>query len=127
MALTLHIDTRSPLHRLHPVTKLLGLVAFVIAAFLVNQPLAILPLSVGMLSLLALGGGLENVRRFRLMLVLVFVFTLVIWTLFYQTVMVPTWTGFVFGLSTAIRLCTFFITGLVFLSTTRIEEVAYGL
>jgi energy-coupling factor transport system permease protein len=40
---------------------------------------------------------------------------------------VPTRAGFFFGLSTAVRLATFLAAGLVFLTTTRIEEVAYAL
>jgi energy-coupling factor transport system permease protein len=42
-------------------------------------------------------------------------------------VLAPTWSGFFFGLSTAIRLDTFLATGLLFLATTRVEEMAYAL
>lgn len=128
MALTLYLERRSPLHRLHPVTKLLAFVAFVVAAFVVDDPRYQLPLTAVVLVLLWACGGLVNLVRFRLMFLLVFVFTVVIWTFFYGGAMFrPTRTGFVFGLSTAIRLCTFLATGLVFLTTTRVEEVAYAL
>ena len=127
MALTLYVPAATRLHRLHPVTKILGLLAFIVAAFMVDRPAFLLPLTAAIVTLLVAGRGLETARRFRLMFVLVFGFTLVIWTLFYGTVLVPTWAGFLFGLSTAIRLGTFLATGILFLTITRVEEVAYGL
>ena len=127
MTLTLYVPRPSPVHRLHPVTKLLGLAALLLAAFLVDAPAYLAPIGLVVVALLALAGALGLVRRFRTLFVLVFVFTVVVWTLFLRGVMVPTWAGFVFGVSTAIRLDTFLATGLLFLATTRVEEVAYGL
>ncbi len=127
MPLTLYVPAATPLHRLHPVTKLAGLVAFVVAAFVVDAPAVLLPLSVGIFALIVPAGALPNVRRLRLMFVLVFVFTLVVWTFFYRGVLAPSRAGFLFGLSTAIRLDTFLAAGLLFLTTTRVEEVAYAL
>jgi energy-coupling factor transport system permease protein len=125
--LTLYRPAPTPIHRLHPVTKLAGLVALVVAAFLVDRPLVLAPLGAGVLVLVAMAGGLPNLRRLRLLFVLVFVFTLVVWTLFYGGVLVPTRAGFLFGLATAIRLDTFLATSVLFLTTTRVEEVAYAL
>jgi energy-coupling factor transport system permease protein len=127
MALTLYVPAATRLHRLHPVTKIVGLLAFVVAAFMVDRPAFLLPLAAAIGTLLVAGRGLETARRFRLMFVLVFGFTLVIWTFFYGSVFGPTWAGFLFGLSTAIRLGTFLATGILFLTITRVEEVAYGL
>jgi energy-coupling factor transport system permease protein len=62
------------------------------------------------------------------MFVLVFVFTIVVWTFFgVSGSWRPSWNGFRFGLSMAIRLDTFLAAGLVFLTVTRVEEVAYAL
>ena len=127
MPLTLYVAAPSALHRLHPVTKLGGLLAIVIAAFLVDRPLVLLPLAAAVLLLLVPAHGLVNFRRLRVMFLLVFVFTLVTWTFFYGGVLKPTYDGFLFGLSTALRLDTFLATGILFLTTTRVEEVAYAL
>ena len=127
MPLTLYVPAPTPLHRLHPVTKLAGLLAFVVAAFVVDRPLYLLPLAAAVGVLLVVAGGLGNVYRLRFMFVMVFVFTSVIWTLFFKTPLVPTHTGFLYGLSTAIRLDTFLAAGLLFLTVTRVEEVAYAL
>ena len=124
MPLTLYVPAGGTLHRLHPVTKLTGLVAFIIAAFVVDQPLALLPLSIAVFALLVPAGGLPNVRRLRVMFVLIFVFTLVIWTLFFRGGAAA---GFLYGLSTAIRLDTFLAAGILFLTVTRIEEIAYAI
>jgi len=125
--LTLYVPRASALHRLHPVTKVAGLIAFVIAAFVVDRPIVLLPLSAAVVALLVPAGALVNVRRLRVMFVLVFVFTLVVWTFFYHGHFGATRGGFVYGLSTAIRLDTFLAAGLLFLTTTRVEEVAYAL
>jgi energy-coupling factor transport system permease protein len=127
VTLTLYVARPSPLHRLHPVTKLFGLAAFLVAAFVVDAPGYLLPLGVLVVVLLARAGGLELVRRFRTLFVLVFVFSVIVWTLFFAGVLVPSRAGFLFGLSTAIRLDTFLVTGLLFLATTRVEELAYAL
>jgi energy-coupling factor transport system permease protein len=109
------------------VTKVGGLVGFIVAAFVVDRPLALVPLVAGVFALLVPAGGVANLRRLRFMFVLVFVFTLLIWTFFYRTVLVPTRDGFLYGLSTAMRLDTFLAAGILFLTTTRVEEVAYAL
>jgi energy-coupling factor transport system permease protein len=127
MPLTLYVPAATRLHRLHPVTKLAGLLAFVVAAFVVDRPLYLLPLAAAVAVLLVVARGLGNVYRLRVMFVMVFVFTVVIWTLFFGAPLVPTHTGFFYGLSTAIRLDTFLAAGLLFLTITRVEEVAYAL
>lgn len=134
VALTLYVPTPTALHRLHPVTKLVGLLVLVVAAFLVDRPFLVAPLFALVVALLAAVGGGANLRRLRLMFVLVFAFTLAIWTFFYapaadgaRTFLAPTRAGFFFGLSTAVRLATFLAAGLLFLTTTRVEEVAYAL
>ena len=127
MALTLYVPAGTVIHRLHPVTKLGLLVAFIIAAFVVEQPLLQLPLALVIAALIVIAQGLGNVWRLRFMFVIVFVATTVVWTFFYKRGVTPTWDGFLFGLATAIRLDTFLAAGILFLTTSRVEEVAYGL
>lgn len=127
MTLALYVPTPSALHRLHPVTKLGLLAAFIVAAFVVDAPAYLLPITAVVGTLLVAVGATSIVRRFAPLFLLVFVFTLVVWTLFFRGVLVPTREGFLFGLSTAIRLDTFLAAGLLFLATTRVEEVAYAL
>jgi energy-coupling factor transport system permease protein len=125
--LTLYVPAGTRLHRLHPVVKIIGLLVLVVAAFLVDRPLALVPLALVVLGLVVLAGGLGNLRRLWPMFVLVFLFTTLVWTFFYQRGFGPTYAGFLYGLSTALRLDTFLAAGILFLTTTRVEEVAYGL
>ena len=127
MPLTLYVPAGSVLHRLHPVTKLAGLATLVVATFVVDRPFVLVPIAAAIALLLGPAGGYPNVRRLRLMFVLVFVFTLVVWTFFYRSTFAPTRAGFAYGLSTAIRLDTFLAAGILFLTVTRVEEVAYAL
>jgi energy-coupling factor transport system permease protein len=127
VTLTLYVAADTPLHRLHPVTKVGLLVAFVVSAFLVDRPLVLLPLTAIVCGLVAVARGLPNLRRFTPILALVFVFTVVIWTFFYGRALSPSRAGLMYGLSMGIRLDTFLVTGLLFLTTTRVEEVAYAL
>jgi energy-coupling factor transport system permease protein len=125
--LTLYVPSAGRLQSLHPITKVAGLVAFIVAAFVVDRPLVLLPLAAGVAVLLVPAGGLPNVVRLRVMFVLVFVFSVVVWTVFYGGTPGASRQGFVYGLSTAIRLDTFLAAGILFLTVTRVEEVAWAL
>lgn len=127
MALTLYQSRPTRAHRVHPVTKCCGLLTFVAAAFLVDRPEWLAPLGVAALAGVLAVGGRDTLRRFRVMFVLVFVFTTVTWTFFATRPWGPSWNGFLFGVSTGVRLDTFLVGGLLFLSITRVEEIAYAL
>lgn len=133
----LYLDRDTWVHRLHPLVRLLGMVAVFIAAFVVERPLWQLPLVVALIGLLAGTGSLPNVRRLRALFVLIFVMTFAIWTLFYGPdgeaplftlgPLVVSRTAPWFALGMAFKLDVFLGSGLLFLSTTRIEEFAYAL
>jgi|SRR5579862_3809863 len=135
MSLFLYIDRPTFLHRLHPVVKVVGMLCFFVAAFVSQRPAVMLPIAAGVAVLIHQAGAWPNVRRLRVLFILVFVMTLVIWTLFYRGG-TPWWqlgplsisqTGLHFALGMAIKLATFLAVGVVFLSTTKIEEFAYAL
>lgn len=135
MPLFLYIDHRSALHRLHPAVKALGMMCFFVAAFVSEQPAALVPLCVGVIGLLQLAQAWPNVRRLRVLFFLVFVMTFVVWSLFFRggtpwfrlgpISLSPTSLRFALGM--AMKLATFLGIGVVFLSTTKIEEFAYAL
>jgi len=121
-------------HQCHPLVKVLGMLLFFIAAFVVDHPLFILPITAGIWMLILYTGSLPNIYRLRLLFFFIFVFTIIIWSVFYgrgsPLVLFPalpvTHEGILFGFSTALKLSTFMATGLLFLSTTRIEEFSYA-
>jgi energy-coupling factor transport system permease protein len=125
MTLTLYVPAATPLQRLHPVTKLLGFLGLVVAAFVVDRPALLLALGVPAAALLVAAGGGPHLRRFAPALLLIVAVTMAIWTFFYGAGTRAQ--GFRYGVSMGIRLATFLVTGLLFLTTTRMEEVAYAL
>lgn len=130
MALSLHLDHASWLHRRHPIAKVLALVLLFVAAFLLDHPLPLALLLALVLAVTASARALPVLYRMRWLLMPVFVFTTIIWTLFYPAtagVPVDRWVAFRYGLGMALRLETFLATGFVFLATTTIEEFAFAL
>ncbi len=126
MVLTLYLDRSSFLHRAHPLTKFLSMVAAFVAVFLLDDPLYVLPTTLFILAGLVLAGAVGNLWRLRWIFIPVFLFTSVVWALFY-----PGGGGsrdaVRFGLGMATKLDTFLATGVLFLSTTTVEELAYAL
>jgi len=135
MPLFLYLDRSTVIHRLHPVVKVFGMVCFFIAAFVSQRPLVMLPLAAIIAGLIVQVGARHNVWRLRLLFVLVFVMTFVIWSLFFGAgtpllafgPLFVSREGLLFALGMALKLDVFLAVGVVFLSTTKIEEFAYAL
>jgi energy-coupling factor transport system permease protein len=134
MPLFLYLDRQSFVHRRHPLVKVLALLLFFVAAFVMENPLFILPLSAGVGALILLSGSTPTLYRLRILFFFIGVFTVLIWSVFYgdgtRLATLPflpvTQEGILFGLGMATKLSTFLATGALFLSTTRIEEFAYA-
>ncbi|HVO23854.1 MAG TPA: energy-coupling factor transporter transmembrane component T [Candidatus Margulisiibacteriota bacterium] len=135
MPLFLYIDRPTALHRLNPTVKVLGMLCFFVAAFVTQAPVAALPVAALVSVLITMARAWPNVRRLRFLFLMVFVMTFVIWTLFFrggEPVLVCgpvriSAAGLRFALGMAIKLDTLLGVGIVFLSTTKIEEFAYAL
>ena len=135
MPLFLYIDRPTALHRLNPTVKVLGMLCFFVAAFVTQAPAAALPVAVGVGALITVARAWPNVRRLRILFLMVFLMTFIIWTLFFRggeplLVWGPvriSAAALRFALGMAIKLVTFLGVGIVFLSTTKIEEFAYAL
>jgi len=135
MPLSLYIPASTALHRLHPTVKVLGLLAFFVSAFVCESPWPLLPLAAGVATLLTYARAWPSVYRLRFLFLLVFVMTFVVWSLFFRGGM-PIYSlgpvnissaGTRYALGMAIKLVTFLAIGTTFLTTTRIEEVAFAL
>lgn len=137
MRLALYLDNRTWVHRLHPVVRLAGMVVFFVVAFVADRPQWLLPLAGLLLVLLWGTGSLTNVYRLRYLFVLVFIMTFIVWTLSYGAdgsdplfvwgPLTISRTAPIFALAMAIKLDIFLAAGILFLSTTRVEEFAYAL
>lgn len=137
MLLRLYLDRDTAVHRLHPVVRVLGMGAFFVSAFAVERPGLMLPIVALLLALLAVTGAHANVRRLKPLFLMVFAMTFLIWTFFYGPDGRPplfefgrvlvSGTAPWFALGMALKLTVFLGAGILFLSTTRIEDFAYAL
>ena len=128
MSVFMYQDLNSFLHKLDPRSKLLVMLTFFVYAlmFLDNAPL----LGIAFLFVLgyaAMGQALGNVRRSAGVLATIFTVTVIIWLL---TMRGPTkiilWfsvEGLLRGISGGLSLVIIIITSIVFISTTKIEEL----
>lgn len=131
MNLFMYLENDSFVHRLDPRAKLLAMFCSFVAAVLLTQPLFGLAVTVMVLIWGALAGTLGNLKRIRVILITIFIMSVVMWSLFTRTgetlfLFVKT-EGLIMGLSSGIRIVTMITAGLIFLSTTRIEEISLGL
>lgn len=135
MNLFLYLDRNTRVHRLDPRTKIFGAIAFFALCLCFNHPLYILAISLAVITIAFASQVLRNFYRLRLIFLLLFLFSSFLWPLFVKG---PTslWSwGFLqvslesllYGLAIGLRLSTFVAISLVFLSTTRNEEITHGL
>ena len=131
MDLFFYVERDSPLHRLHPVTKLVLLGGICTIALVLRSPAPLLAFFGAILLATTATGGLGNVRRVFVFLVLAAASALLLWTLVGRG---PTplllWMsreGLVLGVVAALRIDCFILAGVLFLSTTRNEEIVQGL
>ncbi len=86
MALSLYLDHPSWLHRRHPVAKVLALVMLFVAAFLLSDPVYLAPLLALVVIVTASARSLPVLHRMRWLLLPVFFFTTIIWTVFFPKI-----------------------------------------
>lgn len=137
MSLYLYLDRRTWVHRLHPCVRVLAMAVLFFSAFVVERPLAQVPLLALLIALLVGTGSMTNIYRLRYLFGLMFSMTLIIWTLFYGPDGQPPWltlgrlqishTAPWFALGMATKMLVILGSGILFLSVTRIEEFAYAL
>ncbi len=130
MDMFLYMDIDSGLHRLDSRTKLaLMFLSFIVAVMFLNI------LVLGSLLLLVLAYGstgriLANLKRIRVVLIMITLFSLIIWTIARPSqdkFFIFSLEGLFYGLMIALKTNAMIIAGMIFLSTTRIEEIAEGL
>lgn len=121
----LYRESSSIFHSIHPVTKTLFLLLLVAAPFFAST----IPATVGVFLLyvifLLVAHGWRNLMKFWKLLLLFWIFTFLIW------IVIPrlrheSW-SYENAALLATRIDSFVLTGLLFATTTRIEEFTYAL
>src|SRR4030042_1452618 len=135
MNIFLYLDKDTWIHRLDPRTKMIGVLILFIICLCFNHPLYMVAISLGVMLIAISAKALPNFWRLRIILTLLFVFSTVIWPFFIKGP-TPLWSwgplqvsqeSLFYAIAMGLRLGTFVSIGLIFLSTTRNEELTNGL
>jgi len=135
MNIFLYLDKETWVHRLDPRTKIIGVLIVFSICLCFNHPLYMAAISLGILAVAISAKALLNFWRLRFILVLLVLFSTLLWPFFAKG---PTelWTwgplhlsreSILYGIAVGLRLASFVGTGLILLSTTRNEELTNGL
>lgn len=130
MSVYLFVERDSILHRLDPRPKFLAVVAIIFLAVSSEHPLLPAVLQAGALLGIWVAGAWSSLRRVRTILVAIFLVSLVVWTFVSQgttPLLGPIeLESVLFGLSTGLKLSATISASVVWLSTTRNEEITAG-
>jgi len=135
MQASVYLDRGTFFHRLDPRAKLAGLVAFFVIALAFNHPGYAAGAWAAVLVAGAASRSLINLWRMRGLLGLLFVFAAVLWPFFAKGPTPLLHLGpisasresLLYGLAVGLRLSAMVAAGMVFMSTTMVEEFAHGL
>jgi energy-coupling factor transport system permease protein len=131
----LYLDRNTALHRLDPRVKTIGLLAAFAVALAFNHPGYVAAVAAAILLLAAAGRCLVSLWRLRAIFVLLFAFSSALWPLMLRGSTEVARLGplsvsrepLLYGLAVGLRLDAMVAAGLVFLSTTRVEEFTAAL
>src|SRR5215207_1385883 len=128
---SLYLDRGTWVHRLDPRTKMFLLIGSFVLAFVFLNPLYLLGVLAVVLLFGYLAGVLVNLRRIWFILVAIAIVSAILWSIF-GSGRTPLFLfvereAVTYGIGVALRIDITIIAGMIFLSTTRNEEVAIGL
>lgn len=135
MNISLYLDHQTWVHRLDGRTKILSILALFTLTLLFSDPRYLLGVTVLIILGVVLSQSFINIKKVRILLVLLFVYSTVLWPFFVvgQTPvlkvgsMVLTTEGLAFGMGMGFRIDLMVVSGLVLLSTTTVEDFALAL
>ena len=131
MDMFLYLDNDTFLHRLDPRTKMLVMLAtFVVALMFYSLP-TLLGLTAVVILYGMAGKTLGNLKRIRFILLMIFLFSVVLWSLTYggsTKILGPiSVEGIIYGIVIGVKFDIMIIAGMIFLSSTKVEEISLGL
>lgn len=119
------------MHRLDPRTKIFIMLGSFAAVMLAKSCLLLAVVSLLILTYGASGHTLVNLCRIRYLLVMLAFVSTALWSVMAHGSTVlwgpVTREGLYYGIATGIRLDAMIVAGMIFLSTTKIEEIALGI
>lgn len=127
----LYLDRDTWVHRLDPRTKMFLLIGAFVLAFLFVNPLFGLAVLAIVLIFGATAKALINLKRIWFILFMIAVMTAILWSVFGSgetpLFLFVEREALLYGAGAALRIDIMIVAGMIFLSTTRNEEIATGL
>ncbi len=130
MDMFLYVDLNTFVHRLDPRTKLLLMLLSFALGVMFDNILVLTAVLVIVLFYGSMGRVLSNLKRIRIVLVMITLFSLLIWSIAEKgetRFLIFSLEGLFYGFMIAVKTNLMIVAGMVFLSTTKIEEIAEGL
>lgn len=135
MNLSLYQDHCTWLHRLDPRTKLAGVVSIFVLCLCFNHPLYMAIVTGTTLALVFISRVQRALWPLRYLILLLVLFSTILWPFFVQgPTLIFRWNfleisreSLLYGIAMGLRLATFTLGGVLFLATTRNEEISSGL
>ena len=135
MNISLFIDKDSWLHRLDPRTKIIASVIVFAIALCFNDPLWVVCVTGATLAVVLSAGVFRTLWKVKYLILLLFLFSALLWpifskgptTIFSRYGLTVSRESLFFGIAMGLRLSTFVMTGLLFIATTRNEDITSGL
>jgi energy-coupling factor transport system permease protein len=127
----IYLDRDTLFHRLDPRTKIFILMTVFVVVLYFENPLWVLPITILILLQGYFSKSLVNLKRIRLILIILTISSLVLWTLFSrgrtQLYGPISKEGLMFAVNRILVMVSLIIEGMIFLSTTRTEEFVLGM
>lgn len=120
----LYEDKGSFIHRLDPSAKLIALLFLFCQPLLSSDPIYLLGSLLVALCLGLLGRSLVAFLRMRILLLILFLASTFLWSIFTGGYILH---RILHGVAMGLRICSLIMFGIVFLATTRVEEMILGL
>lgn len=131
MDMFLYLDKDTFLHRLDARTKLAIMFGSFVVALMFNSLPILAVLGVVILTYGFLGKSLSNLKRIKVILFMIALISIVMWSFMKggpTKLLGPiTKEGLIFGIVTGLKFNIMIISGMIFLSSTKIEEISLGL
>ncbi|MCS7280071.1 MAG: energy-coupling factor transporter transmembrane protein EcfT [Desulfobacterota bacterium] len=135
MRVSLYQEKDTPIHRLDPRTKIISSIFLFLCALTFNHPLYLLWLFLLLLVFAYIAKSFYAIYKLRYVILVLFSFSLLLWPFFVEGERIVFHLfsrpihleSILYAFTVGLRLVSFVIIGLIYVSTTKNEETSYGL
>lgn len=135
METSIYLERNTFLHKLDPRTKIFGAIFLFALTLIFNHPVYLFVLFCFIFAILIISKSFVNLKRVWILFVLLFLFSTILWPFFVKGktplieigILDISYESLLYGIAMGERLTSMLVIGVIFLSTTKIEEFSFGL